>query len=219
MKTEKHIDKLKRIYNLTNPPKELSENGWLVLQPMLEDQVLQSKYDRFFQQRFIFISTFVLFVGIFLGSAVLAQAALPGEPLYAVKRLSENFLSGISTNKQLKIDNRADEIIKLSEKKKDPEVIKETVKQYQQSVLESKKQASISAQNEQELNKKLEEHEKKFEEVSKQSQSTQEELKNAIEAAKGAREDKDSHKVKVDVKLEKVHRDSDGSGKDSSGGK
>lgn len=211
MKPEEYLKKLQADYENTLPSRHLLENGWSELKSRLEPK---SQAHWLFmplgKYTLAFTSVVILAVGLSLGLSQVAQASLPGDTLYPIKRLSENILYIVSSDPQIKIDNRANEIIRLAEKEKKENILKETVDDYQNEVLHVKNELEESER--QEFREKLEEHEQNFEKLIENTPSTKEEIERAIEAArKGQNSNHEGGELeneKVEEQTEKPHTSS-----------
>lgn len=200
MDIEKRLENFKRVYQNTGPSEEFLKHGWQDLQDKMMELKKPHKSDRFFYLRpFAFLVLIIFFLtAVSAGIVQASQKALPGQPLYQVKRVSENIYSAVSGNNVLKVENRGREVLELN-KKSETEKVQKAVEEYKKAVEE----ASSSGKNIEEIEKKLEEQEEEFEEI-KQGISV-EEINKAIEISKSGRGDEDKEEEK----------DSDNSGSDS----
>lgn len=215
MTDNKLLDQLKQTYLQTQPSKRLVKFGWVNLKILLLDK--EQEQILFIRQNFarfmvLSITAFVVVFGSFFTLIQAAQAALPGEPLYPVKRLSETIVSTVSRSSQIEVENRASEILDISKKQNQSEFLDKTVEEYQKAVLEKREEISPSSKQGKEFRQKLETHEEQFRAAQKSSSSR--ELEKAIEVAKEGRSSPDGGDNKGDQKLDE-ERSGKGGGKES----
>lgn len=97
----------------------------------------------------------VLLLFIFIAGVVNAQKSLPGQPLYPVKRLSENIVKAVNPSfKDEIIKRRSEEIKELTNQKKDSDLLKKTINDYKDELKEKGKLNPVKIQ---ETKKNLEE--------------------------------------------------------------
>ncbi|MBI2268356.1 MAG: hypothetical protein HYU80_02795 [Candidatus Blackburnbacteria bacterium] len=188
METNKYIEKLKKEYLKLSPPKTLVEQGWTELEKSLAPQ--EKFLSLFVFRRGVLFAVIVLFLsfGILFGSLVqAAQGAFPGEPLYPIKRLSEEVI--FLTPDKEKVERRADEIIELTKKGGNKDILGKSIRGYKKTILETKKEILNSGKGKKELDESLNLQEKRFREVIKQQSS--EEVREAIEIAREGRNGRD----------------------------
>lgn len=195
MTTDKDLDKLKKTYLATEPSHRLVKFGWANLEALLEKRKTPEPALFAWQAfpRFLIFAAVVLLVaaGAFLGLAKVAQAALPGEPLYPVKRWSENIISVVSPRSYVKVENRAREILDISKGQKESKFLDKTVEEYQKAVQETRKEISPSSRRGREFRQKLGEQEEQFREMQKSGSGSGTALEEAVEAAREGRSGSD----------------------------
>lgn len=191
MSDNKLLAQLKQTYLKTEPSKRLAKFGWVNLKILLSDKEQESiLFNSFSRQNFarfmaLSITALVVVFGGFFTLIQAAQAALPGEPLYPVKRFSETIVSTVSPASYIRLEHRAREIIDISKKQKQSEFLEKTVEEYQKAVLETKQEIPSSSKHGEQFRQKLETQEEQFREAQKSGSS--QELEKAIEAAKEGR--------------------------------
>ncbi|MBI2074903.1 MAG: hypothetical protein HYT83_03660 [Candidatus Levybacteria bacterium] len=226
---EKRLAKMRKFYQRIEPSSRLAKSGWTELKTMLEPQ--EEKTQSFWHyQRFLLVTIIVLcFLGLSFGVVQASQKSLPGDLLYSVKQLSENLTVAVSGNIQTKLKNRAEEIINAIENKKDPQILKETVKNYREEVSKTKREVKKSGKQK-EFNQQLQENEQQFKQVEKNSSSGKN-VREAIEASRKGRngggdsKEKESEEQKqeeikpAENKVDETNKDSNkGSGGGSDNG-
>lgn len=186
MDIEKKLIKFKKNYQDTNPSENFLKDGWQDLQDkMTALKETQTSKRSFYLRPFAFLVLTILFLAtVSAGIVQASQKALPGQPLYPVKRASEEILSSVSGSSVVKVENRAKEVVELNNKS-EPEEVQKAVDEYKKAV-----DAAInSGKNTEEIKKKLQEQETEFEQI-KQGKS-EKEINEAIEISKSGREDKE----------------------------
>lgn len=206
MNIEDKLEKLRKDYISIHPRDEFSQRGWLDLRERIDVGPKPIFIFPPVLARSLVFAAFILFIlaggGITLVQA--AQRSLPGEPLYPVKRLSEDITVKLTGNSRGKVSNRAQEIIDLVKKDKDGDRLEKAAQEYRETVLETKQEIEKSGKNEEEFEKILEEQEKQFKEAIKKGSSSQNQLEEAIDAAKRGRNggevegENDNHKDRDD---------------------
>lgn len=173
----KLLDNLKNDYREVPMSGDFMERGWSDLEHRIRGEE---------RVRLIRSSMLVLAVVLIIGGVgvSMAQAALPGEFLYPLKRTSEQAVSAITGNKKPQIEHRADEIVGLVEKKQDSTKLKQTVTEYKQDVQEVKTRLEQSGKKDDSLDRTLEDHRDRFNSLLQETTSGKVELKEAIEATK-----------------------------------
>lgn len=150
---------------------------------------------------------------------VLAQKSLPGEPLYPLKKISEN--AAVIIRPQVKEDivvRRSEEVKKLVEKKSEEKLIKETLKEYKkearterearQSRKENKKtekseKTEKSLENLKEAREKMEDEDKEeIEETIRELEESKEKIEEKVEDMQERIKGKMDFKEKIRVKIE-----------------
>lgn len=188
MNIEQELKNIQKVYLKTEPSKKFIEQGWQDLQGKIEHMGKIKYRSAFSYLRPVAFAVLAIFIlaGSFTGLTQASQKALPGEPLYPIKRLSENLISAASGNNLAKVDNRAQEIVDLTKKGKEgQEQLKQTVEEYKEEVSEAGK----SGKNVEDFEEQLEEHERKFEEIreDRSGSNSGKEIDEAIEISKSGR--------------------------------
>lgn len=191
MKIEQILRSLKKDYLKIEPPKELVEYGWWALSKEIDEQAspLPSKFTfaPIFARSIVFAAiALIVLVGASFTLVYASQKALPRDTLYPIKRFSEDVISAISGNIQVKIEKRAEEVVGAVNKKKDEEVIKEAIKEYKKAVSDTKK--VVAEEDKESFKEKLKKQEELFEETAKESPVLKDELEEAIDASRKGRE-------------------------------
>lgn len=183
MNTEEYLKNLKTEYLKVEAPLSLRASGWETLSKQIGEQPVVRKM--FWFERFVFVTGIVLIVvGGFFGFYSVASAALPGDPLYPLKRLSERVVEKATGDNQIVIDHRAQEIVNLSkEKEVNAQELQQTVAEYKQVVTETKQEIKQTGQTDQHFEKKLEEQHREFDRVVREAPSVRNEIKDAQEAS------------------------------------
>lgn len=173
MNMEELLKKRKKDYDSIKPKKEFIEGSWFLLKEKLgEREKIAYLPGIFFHSKIIFSSLIVIIVlGGFLALEGVAQGALPEEPLYPLKRVSEDLVSKVFQNDDFKMDNRANELIELTKKKTGEETIKKAVNAYRAEIIEKKEDLKKKGENDQKLQEKLKEHEEEFKKNLKDEES------------------------------------------------
>ncbi len=188
MDTEQYLKNLKKSYQESEVPEKLLSQGWQDLEEKI-NRLEQKKQNFYFFRPVAFAALLIIFLtGSFAGLAQASQDSLPGEPLYSVKRVSENIVSTATGNNLIKIDHRAREIIGLTKKgSENKESLEKTVDEYRQEVSDFNKSEGDSK----ELKTRLETHEEEFAEIRKDrsGSNSEKELDEAIEISKSGRGD------------------------------
>lgn len=104
----------------------------------------KEKIDRktfFFSPRvYVPALAFSLLLFILITEVVNAQKSLPGQPLYPIKRLSENIVKAVNPGFRDEIlRRRSEEVKSLTEQKKDSGLLKKTINQYSDELKEKEK--------------------------------------------------------------------------------
>lgn len=182
MDIENQLRSLKKVYQETEPSRKFLESGWQDLQDKIS-HLEKSKTQRNFYLRPFAFATLMFFIIIVISGGLVqaSQKALPGEPLYTVKRFSEDVTERISDNQVNRIENRANEIVELSRKGRSSKDIQKAVEEYKEIV----NKANRSGRNRSDIEQKLKEHEKEFEQI-KQGRS-EKEIDEAIEISRSGR--------------------------------
>lgn len=185
MEIEDQLNKLKKQYISIEPSDSLAKHGWQALKDELELSIPPAKKD--FKYK-VFLASFftIVFIGFSFGAVYASQKALPGDTLYPVKKVSEDLTVLVSGNRQVKIEKRAEEVIQAVESQKDKEVVRKTVKNYQEEVFKTKKDSEESGKSK-EFKNQLENHEQQFNKVIKKGSFSDKEIEKAIEVSKKGR--------------------------------
>lgn len=182
MNIEKDLRKFKKVYLETEPSQEFLEEGWQDLQGKIaHTEQTRRRFYAFYSRPVVFATMLIFILGSFVGLVGASANSLPGEPLYSLKRLSEDAVSLATGNNLVKVDNRAKEIIKLSEDKKGSSKLQKVVEEYKTAVFE----ATRSGRNKQEVEEELEQNETEFRQ--RQGTSSDEYLQKAIETSRKGR--------------------------------
>lgn len=193
MKLEEFLKEAKKDYLGVKPPERVSLYGWLELRDRLDKRLGVKDMLVWFLVRpgLAFALALVLLVGGGAGLISAANASLPGDSLYPVKRVYENIASAVTGNHEIKVEGRANEIIILSQKEEEStEKLKEAVIEYEVTV--AAVQQEVNEEERKSLNETLKKHREEFEKIYNESES-RDEIKKAIEAAD---DDEDEEDVK-----------------------
>lgn len=193
MNIEKNLRKFKKVYLETEPSQEFLEEGWQDLQGKIaHTEQTRRRFYAFYSRPVVFATMLIFILGSFVGLVGASGNSLPGEPLYPLKRLSEDTISLTTGNNLVKVDNRAKEIIKLSEDKKGSSKLQKAVEDYKTAVFE----ATRSGRNKQEVEEELEQNEVDFHQS--QGISSNEYIQEAIETSRKGRGGGESEENKDD---------------------
>lgn len=96
---------------------------------------------KFVLPRWFFAPTIAFILLLLIGATVAkAQGSIPGDPLYPVKRLSENLYSAVNPNfKNQEIIRRSEEVKKLTEENNNAAKVEKAVNDYQKVISNSGK--------------------------------------------------------------------------------
>jgi len=183
-----------------------TERSYAFKRSFLENLSKKEKTDRktffFLPRAYVPALAFVLLLFILITEVVNAQKSLPGQPLYPIKRLSENIVKTINPSfKDEILRRRSEEIKNLTEQKKDSNLLKQTVSDYKDELKEKGKLSPVKIQ---ETKKNLEEAKEKSEKENKK------EIEKAIIQTEIKKEDQEK-KEKPDDRIElKENKNSDG---------
>ncbi len=182
MKSLKYLEVLRQKYEEVEPPIRMKLYGWNEVVAKLEERQRPLFRPRL---RFAFLATLVLVLGLTsLGLFKIAQASMPGNPLYPVKRFTETVINKANGNNQVSIDNRAQEIVTLAkQKQRGKQELEGVVIEYKKAVGETKKRSR-------EFEKRLEKHHSEFKKVVQETPETEHEIKDAIEASETHQEER-----------------------------
>lgn len=208
---EKKLENLRKDFLLTKVPRQLEEQGFYNILSQLKEK-------KQFSTRSLWFSSTALIALLFLVSIFgwkKVEASLPGDSLYSVKKLSEEFIIKATGNPQVKLENRAKEIIKAVDKsKKSKEKLKQATQNYQKEIEETDKK--VKPEKRKEFNKNLKKHESEFKEIIQKSPSFEKDLEKAVEATKKVMEENESKKLE-DIKKEKNEEKVEFKNEDNSG--
>lgn len=176
MKTEKYLEKIKKEYLKINPSPEFESFGWESLSLSAQDATRTFK--NYMARAVLITSAVMVFLSAFMfGLIQAAQASLPGEPLYPIKRLYEDIIFNKPEQKKEKAKERVSEIIEAVNRKKDKKTIEKSINEYKKTIQKAEK--GISGDDKDDLRKSLKEQEKRLREEIKDNS----ELKDKIEKA------------------------------------
>lgn len=182
IKEEEYLEKQRSLYRSIRATPKLSFYGW---------NEISGKMDGGWKNKFSFLTkgwamaflSLVLIVGGFVFSRSV-MAALPGEPLYSVKIFSENIVTATTGDNQVKVDNRAEEIVDLVEKKsEDEDSLKKVSEEYSREVERSRERSKNSDEERKRLRENLDANHREFDEAVKRFPEAEEDIKDAIEAS------------------------------------
>lgn len=174
-----YLNSLKENYLKVTVPTSLKANGWeSVLFRISESEPVRFNWYKSFA---FALASILIFVGGLFGLYKVAQAAVPGEPFYPVKRLAEGIFVEATGNKEIVTQNRAQEIVDLAKKKEDDtKRLNQTVTEYVKAVDEVKKE---SVEPKSGFEHKLEEQHRQFDEVSHDHPEIESNLQEAVHAS------------------------------------
>lgn len=191
---------LKQQYRETKIPHKLETSGWQDLLSRMEDEEINTPpYAKFPIPRFAFILILLLFVfstGTY-GFYQAARKSLPGQPLYPVKETIVNIVSNVSGNRQMIINERAEDLIKATGSAA-PKYLDRTLEEYNKSLENLKKHKEETDKEEQKLEKTLKKHEEMLENLKISSSSGQiinKAIENIREIRKGLNDDNKGEKA------------------------
>lgn len=217
MKTEKLLKEIKKEYLLLSPREEFITNGWRQLREEIERREAEAFYKRpLFLAKWVVIGIAILFgIATTAGVAAVASQAVPGHPLYPLKKFAEDSLSSVFNKPQLKLQNRAQEIEDVAKKNNSGSsaILKEAVQNYSQTVKEEngreKQKGGVNNQDsKQELKSVLKDQEDKFRKLQKDIPAARQELEKAINSAKEGQAKKADEKKEEKLE-EKVFKEED----------
>lgn len=179
MTIEEYLDNLKKDYEKTEATMHLKMMGWEELTKRIELLETHPVKPRWFNFAVTF-ALLLLFIGSLFGTYKVASAAMPGDPLYPVKLLSERIIQKASGNNQIVIDHRADEIVGLSKKEEvNTEALQQVVSEYTQSVDQAKTDLKITGKPSINFQQKLDEQHSEFDQISRDHPEMENEIKDA----------------------------------------
>ena len=190
---EEQFKKLKQEYIRTSIPPYLKTEGWQNLSTKLDSQK-HSPFLLFFPKTAFALAALLLFVTT--AAAKASKNAVPQSTLYPVKLAAENVVAKVTGDDSQIIENRAQEIIDISEN--DDIKLEEAVKRYEKTVDKSKQQ-SKNEEEKKDLEEVLEEQRKRFKEA-KRENSKNRHLDDAIEKTNRAYDE---------IKIEESNNDDD----------
>lgn len=189
MKINDQLRQIRKDYLKIKPPSDLEKYGWLALRKEIEGQEKHKlAFFPVLARNAVFtILTIILLIGGSIGLVRASQNALPGDTLYPIKRLSDNFVIAISGNKQIRVEKRFQDVVGVAEKKSNPVLLKNTVKEYQKAVSQTQQETEKPREKEK-LQDKLKEEEQQLKDVSKRVPSSKDILDKAIEHSERVRD-------------------------------
>lgn len=203
MKINGQLKQIRENYLAIEPPSDFKKYGWVALRKEIEaHERHRFVFLPIFARNIIFATiTLILLGGGFVGLVKASQSSLPGDTLYPLKRLTENFTTVILGDQQVKLEKRAEEVVGVAREKNDPALLEQTVKNYQEAVAKTK-QAVENTSKKDEFQKTLKKQEQQFKDVSEQIPILKDVLEEAMEASKKGREGevKKSDKIKEEIK-------------------
>lgn len=199
METEKFLDKIKKEYLKTSPREGFEKFGWQNIAKELSEQERKMPISFIVRRTILFAVVLIAFLAAGMFTLMeIAQASLPGEPLYPVKRLYEDIAFRKPETKKIKVERRGQEIIEVVKKKKEKRVLQESLKDYRKSIEEARKKASEEEKDE--LREVLNDHEKRFREAIEEDSESKLEIEEAIEINhQGQTEEVKGEKVEIKI--------------------
>lgn len=177
---EGYLNYLKSEYEKTEATWHLKTSGWDELGRRIG--LLETPRRSVWLRNFAIV--FAVFLIFLIGTYQVAQAAMPGDPLYPIKILSERVVQETSGSNQIVIDHRAQEIIGLSKRQEvNKEDLNQVVIEYKQSVGQARQEIKTSGELNSEFQKKLEEQHSEFDKVGRENPEIQKEIKPAQDAS------------------------------------
>jgi len=187
MEIEKYLEKIKREYLKTKPSEGFEKGAWQKLAEELPEQERKMPISFIVRRTVLFAVILIAFIAFGMFTLMeIAQASLPGEPLYPVKRLYENIAFTKPSTKKIKVERRGQEIIDVVKKKKEKRVLEDSLKDYKKSIEEAWKKTS--EKEEEELREVLEDHEKRFREIIEENSGSKDQIEKALETIRLERE-------------------------------
>lgn len=148
---DENLENIKFQYQNTELPQYLIYNGWADLKFKLPKQ-----HSHFWKislgKGLVFASICILATTAFIS---IAQASKPGDLLFPVKAFSENLRATVTGDYQQNIENRAQDVLDLSNKSQDR--LDQAIEKYQQTVKESLEKTKNGQKSDQ-LNKTIEQN-------------------------------------------------------------
>lgn len=175
---EGYLNYLKKEYEKTEATVHLKTSGWDELAGRI-GLLEVPKRTLWFRNFAIAFAVLLIFL---TGTYQIAKAALPGDPLYSVKILSERIVQGTSGSNQIVIDHRAEEIIGLSKRQEvNTEELKQVVAAYKENVDQARESTdgklSIGFQE------RLRRQHLEFDKISHEHPEIEDEIKDAQESS------------------------------------
>jgi hypothetical protein len=181
MKIEKYLNELKHEYQSVRPGHRLSVYGWKEISDKIGSKNTGGSGFPIKAWAFALLSLTLLITGGFYFYTIV-KAALPGEPLYPVKTFSEDLISKTTGSSQVKVENRAEEIVDLVEKQaEDTENLRETSQSYVEAVKTVKQEVDDSEEETNRLQESLTEDHNQFDEAIKEFPEAEDDIRDAIE--------------------------------------
>lgn len=205
MKIEKILKELKKDYLLISPKASFTKDSWEVVRKELD----QREYPALLKYAFVRYALLAIFLVLIVGGVAEASSkALPGEPLYPVKILSEHVVSKLSHGSLIKVEHRAREITDtIREKKENQEDLKQAVDSYTNAVLETKEETKKN-QKDKKFDQILKKQEEQFKEIKKDNPSSRDSIEGAIKAAREGQDTAQRVEQKIDQEVKDKKKDS-----------
>jgi hypothetical protein len=179
MNTDEYLNDLKKEYSKTEATWHLKVSGWEKLSRQIDPTEI--KKNHWLKNFGIAFAVFAIFL---LGTYKMASAALPGETLYPVKLISEEIIQKVSGSNQVAIDNRANEIISLSQEQGiDNQNLEQIVADYKENVNEARQSFEVTGKSSIDFQNKLDEQHSEFEKIGKDHPDIEDEIKDAKDAS------------------------------------
>ena len=179
MKIQEYLDSLKKEYKKTDATMHLKASGWEELSRQIDPTQARRRFS--FRNLGLVFAVFVIFL---MGTYKIALAALPGEILYPVKLLSEDIIQKASGSNQVVIDNRANEIIGLSnEQEVNSQNLEIVVAEYKDNVDQARQNFEITGKSGINFQNKLDEQHSEFEQIGRDHPEIEDEIRDARDAS------------------------------------
>lgn len=145
------LDDLRKKYISTDPPQSLGK-GWSGIEEKLGAQETPSSFTTHYIGTLAL--SFLLLSLLIVGAA---KASKPGDKLYPLKIITDKAEAKITRNPELKIERRAEDIIRVSD---DPKRLDDAIIRYQKTVKEATQEVKPTKANK--LQQTLQRQEEKF---------------------------------------------------------
>lgn len=185
-KTLRHFNK---IYQNTHPPAKMESNGWQDLLTRIEEDEILRAAPRFPFPRyaFLFLAFLFVFSPLTYGFYRAARKSLPGTPLYPVRTTVESLVSEVSGNRQIIINERANDLVE-STKSASPKNLDKSLEEYHKSLEKIKQEKERVEEEKQKMEDALKLQEETFRKLRKQiASSSAHTIEQALEAVKETR--------------------------------